>query len=240
MRLSNECEQVVGKIIRGYNMNDDTSALVSFLERDNTMQSNLLLLPLVIEIEDYELYESYKERLDEEILGSENVAGIFLFYDIMKDLRQSERQIKELTEDELAQITELAQSELIVASYAKSLLDFLGIQVWDHPVTQLPEETSYATYSQEKIMQDQNDLLVYPNPVNTSFKVVIHTERELKNGHIYIYTVNGKKVYTAKIRSSSAEITIDALGLNLADGLYIIKVEDQNGYQGSAKFVFKR
>ncbi len=239
-RYSNECEQLIGNIIRAYNVNGDAEGLVAFLKQDNTTQSDLLLLPLSIEIEDYDLYESFKARLDTKILGVDNVSGIVHFYDIMKNLGKSARQIKDLTPEELEQIVELANNNLIISSYAKSLLDFLNIQVWNHPVIQLPEETSYATYSQEKTMKSKSDLQVYPNPVNTSFTVAIHTERDLKDAHIHIYTVNGKKVYTAKIRSNSEEITIDALGLNLADGLYIIKVEDQNGYQGSAKFVFKR
>lgn len=243
MRQTNECDQIVGNIVHHYNINDDTTGLRMFLEQDNTMQSNLLLLPLAIEIHDYKLYESYKQRLDEEILGTENVAGIKLFYDIMRDLQKSGRQIKDLTDLELVQIQELAQSNQIITSYAKSLLDYLGIKVWEHPVLNMIEEdqkeaASKAAYSQE--VENAQHLLVYPNPVSSSFKLSFNVGREMKDGYMSIFTVNGKKVYTTKIDSNLSEIQVDALKLNLADGIYLIRVEDSKGYHGATKFIFKK
>lgn len=82
-----------------------------------------------------------------------------------------------------------------------------------------------ATLSNEKFSKTNLTLSLYPNPANTTLN--IDSENELKS--VEIYSLLGQKM----LSSTAKQLSIS----NLASGIYMVRVEDENGAVATQKLV---
>jgi hypothetical protein len=75
-------------------------------------------------------------------------------------------------------------------------------------------------------------MLVYPNPVTDVLNINI-SNSSFKNSEVVVYNVSGAEVLKTNMAKSSAQLNIE----NLSNGVYLVKVTNQNGFNKTVKFV---
>lgn len=75
-------------------------------------------------------------------------------------------------------------------------------------------------------------LLVYPNPVTDVLNININNAN-FKNSEVVVYNISGAEVLKTNMANSDAQINIETL----SNGLYFVKVLNQNGFNKTVKFV---
>jgi hypothetical protein len=75
-------------------------------------------------------------------------------------------------------------------------------------------------------------MLVYPNPVTDLLNISI-SNCNFKNSEVIVYNVSGAEVLKTNMANSSAQLNIE----NLSNGVYLVKVTNQNGFNKTVKFV---
>lgn len=235
LRFSSEGEELVGDIIRIHNDEANVDQLKVFLNEDHTLASDLLLMPVAIETEDYALYEAVKNRLDKVILGEDQKNAYISYYDLLRDLKSSERNFEEMTAAELDLVTSIAHTTHGVSGIAKALLDQLGIEEWLHIVRD--NEPYNPTLSRIANNPDQKEsLLIYPNPVTSTFSVDIKGIQENQDVEIRIFDIYGRMIVR---KMGKHKIMLDAKELGLKEGLYLLQAESKGTIVGTQKLVVK-
>lgn len=111
-------------------------------------------------------------------------------------------------------------------SYVTTASDLLGNQrVFNTTVDMGVYEFGSSTLSISDFELDRNNIKIYPNPTTT----VLNIKMESSLKQITIYSVLGKEVL--RVKSKTINVT------NLRSGIYVIKIEDENGYVTSKRFV---
>lgn len=74
---------------------------------------------------------------------------------------------------------------------------------------------------------------VSPNPVSNSFELIL--PKELGKAHVTVFSLLGKKVYESNITKTNSTISAS----NLSKGVYLIKIDTENGYTVTKKLIKK-
>ena len=77
------------------------------------------------------------------------------------------------------------------------------------------------------VNSNKASILIYPNPIQQDFNIVGLNGYELKGKTIIVFSVTGKKVFTAKLSSDQNKINLS----NLTSGVYFLKIEDDSNYK---------
>jgi len=96
----------------------------------------------------------------------------------------------------------------------------------------------YCGLSVEDLLQQQNNLLLYPNPVNET--LFMHLDKQFTNDIIIsIYNETAQLVYTKK--TDAATLTISGIPVtDFAEGLYFVKATNAaTGSSNSSKFIIQ-
>lgn len=72
-----------------------------------------------------------------------------------------------------------------------------------------------------RLNQKNEPVLIYPNPNNGNFTLLIKEQKENNPGNIIIYDQLGKKVYTQTILNNALQVNLN----NLSNGIYFVKIE---------------
>ena len=75
-------------------------------------------------------------------------------------------------------------------------------------------------------------LLVYPNPATDVLNININNS-SFKNSEVVIYNISGVEVLKTNMANSSTQLNIETL----SNGVYLVKVSNQNGFNKTVKFV---
>jgi hypothetical protein len=75
-------------------------------------------------------------------------------------------------------------------------------------------------------------LLVYPNPATDVLNIYINNAN-FKNSEVVVYNISGAEVLKINMANSNAQINIETL----SNGVYFVKVINQNGFNKTVKFV---
>jgi hypothetical protein len=75
-------------------------------------------------------------------------------------------------------------------------------------------------------------LLVYPNPATDVLNININNAN-FKNSEVVVYNISGAEVLKTNMANSNAQINIETL----SNGIYFVKVTNQNGFNKTVKFV---
>lgn len=236
LRFSAECEELVGDIIRIYNDESNVDQLKTFLNEDHTLDADLLLMPLAIETEDYGLYDVVKNRLDKDILGEDQKNTYIAYYDLLRDLKMSERHFEEMTPAELDLVTNIAHSTHGVSGLAKALLDQLGIEEWIHIVND--NDPYVPSMSRMAGVEKENLLLISPNPAVSTFSISIKDVKEDQDIEIRILDIYGRLVLRKGLKGTK-KLMLDAKGLGLREGMYLVQAESRGAVIGVQKLVVK-
>lgn len=87
--------------------------------------------------------------------------------------------------------------------------------------------------------ENDNNLIVYPNPTQNNFTVLIKTDKVIDDGLILIYDLSGKEVIREKINLLSGTNTINFNDNGLASGSYIIRVMTESNDFTPVKLVIQ-
>lgn len=237
LRYTADCEELVGEIMRTYNDQDDINGLADFLEADNTVFADIMLLPLSIELADEDKYMATKDRLmTRGSLSSDEKEAYFSYFDFILNLRQENRALNEMTEGEIALVKELAYSDFMVSGYAKALRDQSGEEPWEHIVTYTEDDDiPFSATAQLK----QEGISVYPNPTGSVFSITINTKEVLKNAMLEIVGINGNSIYKKMLADGVNEINLNAREMHMTEGIYLIKLKAGSKLIDNKKLVIK-
>ncbi len=75
-------------------------------------------------------------------------------------------------------------------------------------------------------------LLVYPNPATDVLNINI-SNANFKNSEVVVYNISGAEVLKTNMANSSVQLNIETL----SNGVYFVKVTNQNGFNKTVKFV---
>jgi hypothetical protein len=166
-----------------------------------------------------------------EIIEHENYMR---FYNFKKQLQLSERNWEQLTQEEIAELTTIAEATNgRSASMAKGVLCFffeICIEAGEAGEIEEIEEigkigktekmgenlTSYISYP--------TSIEIYPNPTSSEMTVTLNNSA-LKIVTMEVFDLTGRKVYQQTVNQSYGTLKMN----ELADGIYILKVGLDNG-----------
>ena len=88
------------------------------------------------------------------------------------------------------------------------------------------DKNTFAIFDKHtnKIKEGEISFSLFPNPSSTHF--TLEFEGEIKNLNYSIHDILGKEILSGKINSSQTKIDC----ANWSEGVYLIKVGDENGY----------
>ncbi len=92
-------------------------------------------------------------------------------------------------------------------------------------------KTSTKT-SEELLKLSSTNLSVYPNPATDVLNINI-SNANFKNSEVVVYNISGIEVFKTNMASSNAQLNIESL----SNGVYFVKVSNQNGFNKTVKFV---
>jgi predicted RNA-binding protein with TRAM domain len=84
----------------------------------------------------------------------------------------------------------------------------------------------------EFALLNQTHMLVYPNPATDVLNISINNAT-FKNSDIVVYNISGTEVLKTNMAATSAQLNIETL----SNGVYFVKVSNQNGFNKTVKFV---
>lgn len=110
------------------------------------------------------------------------------------------------------------------------------IQIYGIPtvVESLPKQ-SYIT---EEIVESNQNLSIYPNPVSDVLNIQLQTHAE-KTGYIEIIDVLGRVYYASKVQPEQSEMVVSTKSIKLLSGYYVLRYIKPSGNSQNIKF-FKR
>ncbi|MFZ4797669.1 MAG: T9SS type A sorting domain-containing protein [Bacteroidia bacterium] len=84
----------------------------------------------------------------------------------------------------------------------------------------------------EFALLNQTQMLVYPNPATDVLNINI-SNSSFKNSEVMVYNISGAEVLKTNIEKTNAQLNIETL----SNGVYFVKVTNQNGFNKTVKFV---
>ena len=84
----------------------------------------------------------------------------------------------------------------------------------------------------EFALLNQTHLLVYPNPATDVLNINI-SNSSFKNSEVVVYNISGAEVIKTNMANTNAQLNIETL----SNGVYFVKVSNQNGFNKTVKFV---
>ncbi|WP_124636552.1 zinc-dependent metalloprotease [Taibaiella sp. KBW10] len=208
-------------IINHYNETGSIEEMVAFLEAVDHIEAKKLLLPLYLEQENYSAFDKLLANLR---LPDEEITAYHDYYSLLRTLKEENRSIKMLTEEELSMVREIAAGTLDISDRAKSLLDFGYNEPWHHYQEQMPSELSGGIYGTKVATQSKLSDAV-PNPAEryTTVKVVLSQE-DAAHALLLVHDMMGKLVRTYTLKEAgNHNLRIDLDGLPA--GLYIYTLQ---------------
>jgi hypothetical protein len=90
-----------------------------------------------------------------------------------------------------------------------------------------------STNTSEDLLKNvSTNISVYPNPATDVLNININNS-SFKNSEVVVYNISGVEVLKTNMANSSAQLNIE----NLSNGVYLVKVTNQNGFNKTVKFV---
>ncbi len=84
----------------------------------------------------------------------------------------------------------------------------------------------------EFALLNQTQMLVYPNPATDVLNINI-SNSSFKNSEVVVYNISCTEVLKTNMANTSAQLNIETL----SNGVYFVKVSNQNGFNKTVKFV---
>ncbi len=84
----------------------------------------------------------------------------------------------------------------------------------------------------EFALLNQTHMLVYPNPATDVLNININNS-SFKNSEVVVYNISGTEVLKTNMAANNAQLNIETL----SNGVYFVKVSNQNGFNKTVKFV---
>ena len=84
----------------------------------------------------------------------------------------------------------------------------------------------------EFALLNQTQMLVYPNPATDVLNINI-SNSSFKNSDVVVYNISGTEVIKTNMAKHNAQLNIETL----SNGVYFVKVTNQNGFNKTVKFV---
>ncbi len=88
------------------------------------------------------------------------------------------------------------------------------------------------TNVEEFSLLNKTHMLVYPNPASDVLNININNAN-FKNSEIAVYNISGIEVIKTNMASNNSQLNIESL----SNGVYFVKVSNQNGFNKTVKFV---
>lgn len=158
-------------------------------------------------------------------------------YGILTDLKQSGRQIFDLTGSEVSQVQALAAADVEVSPFAKSLLVRAEGEEWEHPIEKIPVSSQFYKIPIDEI---QNELAesslgeAVPNPAGgiTTISVYISQKDADLKPELMIYSITGSQVFKQALKAGENKVQINTQEWN--PGLYFYSFQ-RNGQNIATK-----
>ncbi len=77
-----------------------------------------------------------------------------------------------------------------------------------------------------------NNLSIYPNPATDELNINI-SNANFKNSEVVVYNISGTEILKTNMAANNAQLNIETL----SNGVYFVKVTNQNGFNKTVKFV---
>jgi|GEM_PF-7082735 len=225
-----------GEVVRGYTQLDDLAGLKSFLLSDNTDASKIQLLPIYLNEGNYQTITSTINGMS----GSSTEKSAFnSYFNILVALRQSNRNILQLTQNEQATMQSLANSETHIANAAKSLLEWGYDIAWNH----IPEEPAQLRPGSEAEMTAGGEIAnksrlgdAAPNPVRNTTQIPVWVlPYDAANGcYLVIRDIMGKEMARYQLREGDNVVSVNTAAW--ATGLYAYSLLVDNQPADTKKF----
>jgi len=149
-----------------------------------------------------------------------------------------DRDLANLSEEDIAQLQDYTQRANTIAGSAIALLRLNGIDTYKEPVY-FPDEIAQlrvAQYPEEEVINENDELFIYPNPANTYISIrYTTTESDDTDLSIIITDILGKEVHQEKLSYSQDEIVISTN--RLPQGQYFCMLKSGNEIIKTDKFI---
>lgn len=227
LRFSYRAEFLYGEIVRGhrdvYRFQNDS--LIKFLEEDNTLISQLQLIPLYIEMGNTNLAYTTISGLQ---MDSLQKAYISDYYTILMDLIQDDKLYPlELSQTQIADLQEIANIDTLYAHASSiALLHRAGLddlserfpKYYADSMTSFSEKREYST--------PESFVTIYPNPTSDKFTLSVNNVKSGSEIKVTILSMWGKEVYSSVFNSLT--IQLNSKNLNMSPGIYFINIQTDN------------
>jgi len=149
-----------------------------------------------------------------------------------------EKDLANLSEEDIAQLQDYTQRANTTAGSAIALLRLNGIDTYKEPVY-FPGEIAQlrvAQYPEEEVINENDELFIYPNPANTYISIrYTTTESDDTDLSIIITDILGKEIHQEKLSYSQDEIVISTN--RLPQGQYFCMLKSGNNILNTNKFI---
>jgi hypothetical protein len=208
---SDETWYQYAEVIRGYTQLDNLQGLKSFLLSDNTDASKTQLLPIYLNEGNYQTLTSTINGLS---ASSTEKSAYHAYFNILVALKQSNRNLLQLTQNEKATMQSLANSDTHIANAAKSLLEWGYDIAWDH----IPEEPAQQRPGSEVKADDGMEITnkshlgdAAPNPVTHTTQIPVWVlPYDAANGcYLVVRDIMGKEMARYTLHKGENVISVN-------------------------------
>lgn len=244
LRYSSKAMYLYGEILRGYVdvYRFDSDSLISFLKEDNTIMSDILLIPLFIENKHYNLAINKLNNLN---INSDQKDALINYYETIIDLMQNDNwKILNLSASQIQEMQSIVSNDSLIAyPYALSLLHRAGIEDYSDkfPIYTGDIDTSQI---QNKPKTSQNldldeSFSLYPNPTNDRFTIeYLGNSNDFKPYKLTIFSTIGTEIYSSIV--SNKIVSLSKHSLNMSPGIYFIVIHYPNQEANYKKIIINQ
>ncbi len=230
-----EARILFGNIIRGFNDLNDRQGLQSFLISENDDAARKLLIPLYIE---QGVYATALSTINTLTVSQAEKSAYSSYYNVLIGIKQQNRQINTLTQQEMSTVQAIANADFEVTPYAKGLLEYAYGMAWSHPVDVGSQQSQVAQAAAVVAGNVATSYLSHasPNPATdrVSFVAWVTDEDDKSGAEFVIKSITGQILLKRALKAGENKIRVETAAA-LQPGLYIYSLVSANRVLDSKK-----
>lgn len=193
----------------------------------DTKESYKIAVGACLEIDSIWFARELLDALEPEL--ADDIDTVFYeYHNIAVSLAEEEKTWFEMSEPQLEQVLEIAQTDYEEAIYAQAVLSLIFDSVYVRNPENLPEGFGKWDEEEEPTVEQQQDEVelksfsVYPNPFYNSFNLTYAFDKDVNELKFEVYDVTGRTVIIQTLNNTAGGTTVINTGSCL--GVYLLRV----------------
>lgn len=213
----------INALIRKYSENGQTDSAIAFLEKENTINSRRMLIPIYIRKDDAANAQIHLTQIPPD---NDELTQFVKLYNVHIDLMNNGKTLKQIDQGHEQEIRNIASTNTLASIQAKNILNWVFGEQYPELIEEIISGNN-ARISNIDLSPKVNELKendkeafysIFPNPATESVTFLYKLPVNVENGIITIYNTLGKKVKNINITKEENQTKLITGEMN--NGLY--------------------